>query len=69
MPTLSPAEARVYIDLFSKHTIKGADHVVFECGEIILFRDMTDAQAVRVARALMEIEAQAVRGIPRRARH
>lgn len=56
--TLSPEQARDYIATFAKHTMPGAEYVDFPSGRIH-FSNMTDEQAIKVARGLMDIEAQA----------
>lgn len=56
---LTPAAARQYIEVFSKHTLPGTDHVQFGDGTTVNFSTMTNEDAVRVARGLMSIEAEA----------
>jgi hypothetical protein len=55
---ITPADARRYVENFSTHTLPGTAYAVFPDG-MIVFSNMTDLQAVRVAKALMvkEIEA------------
>ena len=57
----TPAQARHYITNFAKHVIPGTQYVDFASGRIHL-NNMTDAEAIKVAIGLMEIEAQAVGG-------
>jgi hypothetical protein len=61
---LTPEKARHYIGTFREHTLPGADYADFPSGRIH-FDDMTDDQAVKVARALMDIEAEAGKGVRR----
>jgi hypothetical protein len=60
----TPEQARHYIATFREHTLPGADYADFPSGRIH-FDNMTDDQAVKVAQALMEIEAEAGKGIRR----
>lgn len=55
---ITPPQARHYIETFAKHTLPGTEYVEF-ASERIYFNDMTDEQAIKVARGLMEIEEQA----------
>lgn len=52
-------EARDYIALFRKYTLPGVDQVVVTGGRIILLDDMTDADAIFVAREFRDMEEQA----------
>jgi hypothetical protein len=54
-------EAREYIALFRKYTLPGADEVRVTGGRIILLDDMTDADAIFVAREFRDMEAQAAK--------
>ena len=57
-----PAQARKYIANF-KHTLgRECTYVTFGDGETIHFDNMTDAQAVRVANGLLDLELAAGKG-------
>ena len=58
----TPDQARQYIKSFREHTLPGADYADFPSGRV-LFDNMTDDQAVKVAVALMAIEVEATKGI------
>ena len=63
----TPEQARQYIKIFSDHVMPGTTFVEFGNGDKIEFESMSDDQAVRVARGLMEIELEAAsrrRGSP-----
>lgn len=61
MNDFSAAEAREYIALFRKYTLPGADQVLDTGGRIIMLDDMTDADAIFVAREFRDMEEQAAK--------
>jgi hypothetical protein len=56
-------EAREYIALFRKYTLPGAEYVRVKVkgGRVIRLDDMTDADAIFVARRFHDIETQAAK--------
>lgn len=63
---MSPANARIYIALFRRYTLPGADHVDTSSGRRIWLDDMTDADAQLVAEEFSRMEAEAARRVLRR---
>ena len=59
MNPMTPEQAWRYIETFSKHTMPGTDRVTFADGTEIIFATMTDADAIRVAKGLLDMEAEA----------
>lgn len=60
---MNALEAREYIKNF-KHTLgRQPDHVTFGNGDTIWFNKMTDEQAIRVAKGLLDIEMDATNGV------
>lgn len=58
----TPEQARHYITNFAKHIIPGTEYVDFG-KERVYLNNMNDAEAIRVAEGLMDIEAKASKGI------
>ena len=63
-PAMTPTEARAYIALFRKFTVPGAERA-WTGERVIHLDDMTDADAVFVAREFQRMEAEAAKGVRR----
>lgn len=61
----TPDEARTYIDSFRETTGLDATYVQFEAGDMIYLNNMTDDEAIRVARGLWDIEQAGTANVPR----
>lgn len=59
---ITPEQARHYIDTFSKHVVPGCRYVEFGDGTTIHFDNMTDNEAIRVAKGIMDMEEEASKG-------
>jgi hypothetical protein len=63
---MTPDEARAYIAVFRKHTVPGTDYVHTSSGRDIRLDDMTDEDALFVAKGFQFMEAEAAKRNNRR---
>lgn len=57
-PNFTPIAARRYIDLFCKHTRPGTEACTLDGINVVYFNQMSDYEAVVIARELLRLETQ-----------